>query len=497
MRRVLATVAVVLAAMGAAIAVVGNGAEADSTYRVDVIFDTAKGLIPGQLVKIAGAETGEILDVVLTPDYKARVQMTVEQQFAPFRSDARCDIQPEGLIGENFVQCTPGTPKGEELRGIGGEAPTVPVENTTVPVTFTDLFDIFTVPVRDRLRLVLAGLGGGVAARGDELNEILLRANPALRQVRRLTTILDDQRDQLATAVEATDDVVAELADRRTGIGDLVEQGARLSRRTARREGDLRETVRRLPPLLDAARPALERLDELAASGTPTLRDLRLAAPQIERVVRDLRPFSIAARPAIESVGDVSVVGRRVARGDAREVIDLARIVALGGREPIGLLTDLLVDLRDRGGVEHLLRYLYNFTAASARYDSISHILPAHLISTGCEAFATTPTPGCSAKFTDAAPPAQARTRRETRPEPRRERPAPTAPERSESPAPAPERPKPDPLGIERLLEDVVPLLPDLPNPDRLVPRPDLGPLAPRRPSDPRSDESLLEFLLG
>ena len=57
------------------------------------------------------AKVGSVKDVTLTRDNKARIEMEVDRRFAPFRSDADCTIQPQSLIGEKFVQCTPGTPR--------------------------------------------------------------------------------------------------------------------------------------------------------------------------------------------------------------------------------------------------------------------------------------------------------------------------------------------------------------------------------------------------
>ena len=56
----------------------------------------------------------------------------------------------------------------------------------------TDFFEIWQAPVRDRLRLVLNELGMGLAGRGDDLNDLLLRANPALVKARRVAR---DPRD--------------------------------------------------------------------------------------------------------------------------------------------------------------------------------------------------------------------------------------------------------------------------------------------------------------
>src|SRR5690606_10252704 len=105
----------VLLAGAAAVLAAGAGGE-EGRYRVAAIFDNAGFLIPGQDVKIAGARVGHVVDVSLTADRKARVEMAVDPRFAPFRDDADCTIQPQSLVGEKFVQCTPGTPRGKVVR---------------------------------------------------------------------------------------------------------------------------------------------------------------------------------------------------------------------------------------------------------------------------------------------------------------------------------------------------------------------------------------------
>jgi len=134
--RRLAAVALVVAVGAAALVSAGAGGSGGG-YRVDAIFDNASQLIPGQDVKIAGARVGSVRDVVLTPDRRARIVMDVDPRFAPFRSDADCTIQPQSIIGEKFVQCSPGTPRGWPLRGDGDAAPTVPARARTRRSTST------------------------------------------------------------------------------------------------------------------------------------------------------------------------------------------------------------------------------------------------------------------------------------------------------------------------------------------------------------------------
>ena len=58
--------------------------------------------------------------------------------------------------------------------------PTVPLQRTTVPVSLQDVLDIFSLPVDERLSVLINELGIGTAGRGTDINAILRRANPAL-----------------------------------------------------------------------------------------------------------------------------------------------------------------------------------------------------------------------------------------------------------------------------------------------------------------------------
>jgi ABC-type transporter Mla subunit MlaD len=396
-------VAVALAATSACVLLIGGlgtatSSGAGSTYRVDVLFDTAKGIIPGQLAKIAGAKVGKVVDVKLTDDFKARIQLEVDGRFSPFHTDASCSIQPEGLISENFVQCDPGTADAPPLNGKDGKAPTVPVDRTTVPINLIDLFNVFTSPARQRFSILIATLGIGIAGRGNDVNDILRRANPTLQLVQKASGILNGQRRELADSVVQTDRIIGELARRKDRVREFIDRSASVLTKTANHRGQLEDTVRRLPGLLDAAQPALTQLDRLAVSGTPVLRNLRAAAPDLNRLIRGLQPFAAAALPVITELDRTARVGRRAAR-DSGPTVKLLRSFAGQSGVTGDLLNELVTNLRDRGGVEGLFNFIYYVTASAARYDTSSHMVPAHVVPSTCSNFATTPVAGCNANW--------------------------------------------------------------------------------------------------
>jgi virulence factor Mce-like protein len=378
----------------------GITSEPAGAYRVDAIFDTAKGVIPGQLVKVAGVKVGTVADVTLTGDFKARIQMVIDSRFAPFRSDARCDIRPEGLTAENFVQCDPGSPRGHALAAHGGTAATVPVAHTTVPINLNGLFQVWNAPTADRLRILVNELGIGLAARGGDLNAILRRTNPALGEARRAIGILTAERAQLATIVDATDKVTGELAGRSGQVRDFVHGAARLTTTTARQQRALAATIHRLPGVLRASRPTLQRADRFATTAAPLAASLRRSAGPFTRVLANLRTFSAAAAEPLRGLERTVTRSRPILAG-SKPTLDRARRFTDVARPVAPRLRRLFVSLRDRGLIEGVLKLFYYVAAASARFDATSHILPAHLILNGCVLYAASPVPGCSAHYGD------------------------------------------------------------------------------------------------
>jgi virulence factor Mce-like protein len=376
----------------------GGGGSGGGDYRVDAIFDNASFLIPGQDVKIAGAKAGSVVDVTLTPQHKARIQMKVGKEFAPFRSDADCTIQPQSLIGEKFIQCTPGTPQGAPLRATGREAPTVPLANTHSPVDIDLVNATFRQPTSQRLAILLDELGAGFAARGDDLNAAIRRANPALQETRRVLAILGNDRSRLRDLIGASDQVIAKLAEHRGAVKGFLHHGAAVAKITAQRSAKLEESAHRLPGLLAEAQPALQNLRTLAEQGTPILRDAGAAAPQLRRLAHQAGPLADAARPALTRLGNAAKAGEP-ALAAAAPVVTQLRAFAKAAL-PTGVSVDeLFQSLRQRGVVEGLQTFTYFAALATSRFDKYSHTLPAHLLASSCSQYATATVPGCSANF--------------------------------------------------------------------------------------------------
>jgi virulence factor Mce-like protein len=402
-RRLLVTA--LLAPALAGLVALGLGARdgGEAGYRVRAIFDNAAAAVPGEDVKVAGAKAGAIESMDVTADKKAAVTLRIDDaRFAPFRSDAHCIVRPQSLIGEKFVDCTPGTPDGRPLerieRGDGEGEHLLPVSRTSSPVDLDLVNDTLRLPYRERLAIVIDELGTGLAGRGAELNAVIHRANPALRETDRVLAILARQNRVLGRLAEDSDAVLAPLARERERVADFVVRANATAGATAERRADLRASIARLPGFLRQLRPLMADLGGFADQATPVTRDLRAAAPGVDRLIATLGPFSRAARPAIRTLGRATLRGRPAllrARPLIRRLIGFA-----ADADPLSRDLEALTRSLDRtGAIERAMDYLFFQMSAINGFDSAGHYLRAGLLVNLCAAYATSPQPGCSANF--------------------------------------------------------------------------------------------------
>jgi len=75
-------------------------------YEVQAAFSNGSGLRRGTPVVIAGVEIGRVESVGLV-DYEAKVRMTIQPRVV-LQSDTIASIKTKGLIGEKYIELTPG-----------------------------------------------------------------------------------------------------------------------------------------------------------------------------------------------------------------------------------------------------------------------------------------------------------------------------------------------------------------------------------------------------
>ena len=114
-------------------------------------------------------------------------------------------------------------------------------------------------PYRERFSIILGELGAGLAARGEDLNETIRRAIPALNETDRVLKILADNRQTLRQLTRDSGAVMRVLGERRKDVGRFVVEARDTAHATAERRTQLRQTFQRFPGFLDELKPTMER----------------------------------------------------------------------------------------------------------------------------------------------------------------------------------------------------------------------------------------------
>ena len=88
------------------IAIARNETVTPNTYEVEAVFTNCNGLRKGASVTIAGVEIGRVKEITLQ-DYEAKVSLLINPGVM-LQKDVIASIRSKGLIGEKFVELTPG-----------------------------------------------------------------------------------------------------------------------------------------------------------------------------------------------------------------------------------------------------------------------------------------------------------------------------------------------------------------------------------------------------
>jgi ABC-type transporter Mla subunit MlaD len=426
MRRIL-IIALVIGAAVALVAATASGENGDGgAYEVRAYFDNAGFIVEGEDVRIAGATVGSVKEVTVSlpgepvkrdggeePGKAVAVLTITDDGFQDFLSDASCLIRPQSLLGEKYVECEPTQPRApgtepppplEQIPDgeIGAGQYRLPIENNGKQIDLDLVNNITRQPEIERFRLILNDLGAGLAARGDDLAEVIRRADPALEQTDKVLATLAKQNRQLADLARDSDTILTPLARERTHLAGFIRNAATAGTAAAERRDDIVAGFDEFPSALRELESTMVELRRFAEQATPVAVNLRRAAPGLTEATRLLRPFSRAANLSVTNLGENAAASQDDLAASSPVVRQLrkAGVASIPGARN---LNQLLMTLRRTGGTDYLMEFILNASNTFNNYDEFGHFLFAQLQITNCVEYNIIPIPGsgCDARWFD------------------------------------------------------------------------------------------------
>jgi phospholipid/cholesterol/gamma-HCH transport system substrate-binding protein len=205
------------------------------------------------------------------------VTMKLKDEALPIHKDATVKVRPRIFFeGNNFFDIHPGTPSSPELES--GE--TLPASQTSAPVQLDQVLGTLQANTRENLRKLLAGYGGALNGKpqpgedddqvaevqgktaGQALNQTLDYSPEALRGAAVVNqALLGSEAHDLSKLVAGQQKIFAALDTHEGSLKDLITNFNTTMAALAAEQDNLRETVHLLPGLLEAANPALDKLN--------------------------------------------------------------------------------------------------------------------------------------------------------------------------------------------------------------------------------------------
>jgi phospholipid/cholesterol/gamma-HCH transport system substrate-binding protein len=272
-------------------------------YRITADFPDAQLLAKEADVRIAGVSVGKVKQLSLGDD-RTRATIQLKDAYAPLPENAKAILRQKTLLGETYIELTPGDRRGPMLKE-GGHLARTQVKH---PVEIDEIFQALDAKTRESFRDWLKYQGQAISGRGQDLNDAFGSLGPFVDDANGVLTVLDHQQDALKLLVRNTGEVFKALSERDTQLRSLIENSNDTFEATASRDKALRETFKIFPTFLDESKATLARLETFSTNANPVIRDLKPAATELEPTLKaarnlapDLKQLFIKLNPLIDS----------------------------------------------------------------------------------------------------------------------------------------------------------------------------------------------------
>ena len=272
-------------------------------YRFTVPFKEAGQLAQEADVRISGVRVGTIKSIKTDPvSGSSNVVVEMMPQYSPVAKDSRAMLRAKSLLGETYLELTPGNPNGPVVADNGR----LPQGNIKPSVELDEIIRAFDPKTRAAFetwqqQLAIAGTGYG-----RDLNDSFAQLAPLEEQATSLAKVLNKNEVALSGLIRDTGGVFAALSARGTELRSLIINSNRVFSTTAAANQQLADTFVALPTFQRESRQTLDRLVTFADTTNPLVTQLQPVAKQLaptaaalDAVAPELNDLFIGLGPAM------------------------------------------------------------------------------------------------------------------------------------------------------------------------------------------------------
>jgi phospholipid/cholesterol/gamma-HCH transport system substrate-binding protein len=248
-------------------------------YRFHASFAEATQLAQEADVRISGVNVGKVKKIDLGDDGRTDATIELQDKYAPIPEDARAILRQKTLLGETYVELTPGT-KGAGRIPEDGRLATTRVSPT---VELDEIIRSFDRKTREGFQVWQQDLGKGIQGRGQDFSDALGNLPGFASNTNEVLKILNSQERAVQLGIKNTGVVFDALTERDGQLADWISNSNRLLRTTGERDDEIRALFRAFPAFIDNSSLALRRLEKYAENTKPLMVQLQPVATELSR----------------------------------------------------------------------------------------------------------------------------------------------------------------------------------------------------------------------
>lgn len=272
------------------------------SYELKVPFNEATQLAEQSDVRISGVNVGKVQSIELSPNGKqALARVAVDDQYAPLPESTRAILRTKTLLGETYIELTPGSRHAPEL----GDGATLPEANVAESVQLDEIFRTFNAQTRAAFQEWMQEAAVAINGQGQNFSYALGGLEPAFDEFEKLFRVLSTQQVAVAQLFRNGTTTFRALRGREGQLADLIRSSNAVFQTTARRDRDIEALFRAFPTFLDESRLTTSRLRTFSLKADPLMRQLVPAAEQLSPTFIALSKLAPESKAFFEGLGPV------------------------------------------------------------------------------------------------------------------------------------------------------------------------------------------------
>jgi phospholipid/cholesterol/gamma-HCH transport system substrate-binding protein len=269
------------------------------SYEVRIPFDEATQLAEQSDVRISGVSVGKVQSIELAPNgEQALATAAIEDKYGPIPEGTRAILRTKTLLGETYIELSPGDRDGPQLEDGG----TLATANVAQSVQLDEIFRTFDARTRAAFQTWMQEGAIAIEGQGQSLSFALGELEPTFAEFDRLFRTLDTQRLALRQLFRNGATTFRALRGRQGELANPIQSSNAVFQTTAARDRDIEALFRVFPTFQDESRLTLNRLKAFALNADPLIRQLIPAARELSPTLIAFSRFAPQAKGFFEGL---------------------------------------------------------------------------------------------------------------------------------------------------------------------------------------------------